>query len=262
MTSSRTLLFLTSLAPLPASLILVIIPTTVTILLTWVVRKKIGYNKLVINNNLAGIKYGIVGLAYVMLLTFATITVWDKFSLAQNSVIDEAGASRAIVAILNPAIKEEKMVLDALKSYLHDAIVVGWPRMAEEEEAPETNVDLQRLYKAARSFSAAGNASNQIASELFKHIDRINDARETRITLAKGIVPSLLWDVLIAGAVITISFSLFFGGESFVAQLLMTGMTTAMLLMALLIIVAFDHPFTGAISFDSTPLQMALKDLQ
>ncbi len=134
--------------------------------------------------------------------------------------------------------------------------------MAKENEAPETTLALVHLYKSARMLDRASSEGSQTAIEVFKHIDRINDAREIRITLSKGIVPSVLWYVLIAGATLTIGFSLFFGGESFLAQMIMTSMTSAVLLMALLIIVAFDHPFTGAVSIGSEPLQMALQDIR
>jgi len=260
--TSKILLFLTSLEPFPASMLLVALPTIGIAMLAWSVRRTFGYEKLVVNNQLAGIKYGIVALAYVMLLTFATITVWDKFSLAQTSVIEEASAARAIASILNKTSKDEQVVLHALGSYLESVITIGWPEMAKENEAPETTLALVHLYKSARILDRASSEGSQTAIEVFKHIDRINDAREIRITLSKGIVPSLLWYVLIAGATLTIAFSLFFGGESFLAQMMMTSMTSAVLLMALLIIVAFDHPFTGAVSIGSEPLQMALQDVR
>lgn len=262
MSSSRTLLYLTSLDPWPAFLIIVLMPTIITVVLTWQIRVRFEYEKLAVNNPLASIKYGIVSLTYVMLLTFATITVWDKFSLAQDSVIDEAGAARAMVALLNPAVKEEKAVVDALRNYLNAVITFGWPQMSKEKEAPESATALRRLYKAVRTFNIDGADAAQVTSQLFKYIDQINDAREKRITLSKGIVPPLLWYVIVTGAVITISFSLFFAGESLLTQLVMNGLTTAMVLSTLVIIVAFDHPFTGAVSVDSKPLQMALDDLK
>jgi hypothetical protein len=260
--TSKTLLYLTALEPGPSVLILVVCPTVVTVFLNWWIRLKFGYETLAINNSLASVKYGMVGLAYVMLLTFATITVWDKFSLAQNSVIDEAGAARAMTALLNPSVKEEKAILDELKNYLNAAIVFGWPQMALEREAPESAAALQRMYKAVRALDSSKSGSSQVVSELFKYIDEINKARETRITLSKGIVPPLLWYVLISGAVVTVAFSLFFGNERLNAQLMMNGLTTAIMLSTLVLIVAFDHPFTGAVSVDSKPLQMALDEIK
>ena len=41
----------------------------------------------------------------------------------------------------------------------------------------------------------------------------------------------------------------------------MTAITSMVMLMALLIIISFDHPFTGEVSISSEPLQSALKDM-
>ena len=255
------LLHLTALHPIQATIQIILIPSIIIIALTVVVRRLYGYQTLSRNNHLAGIMFGIIGLTYVMLLTFSTISVWEKFSLAQTAVIDEAAASRAIYTIAQGNTKEEMTVRESVKHYLVIAISRGWPSMAIEMESSDTKVALDDLYTAAVIYDKAGSHTTQITSELFKHIDRINDSRLRRTTLCKGIIPDLLWFILIAGAILTIGFTLFFGGESIIIQATMTGITSAIMLMALLVIISFDHPFTGDVSISSEPLQIALTDM-
>lgn len=256
------LLYLTALHPIPATIEIIIVPSLTIVGLTLIIRRVYGYPVLARNNTLAGIKFGIVALTYVMLLTFSTISVWDKFSMAQSAVIEEAASARAIYTISQGNSKASLSLRHAVIQYLETAINVGWPLMALEKDSQETKSALDRLYKSAVDYDEVGSHTTQIASELFKHIDRINDSRLIRTTLSKGIMPDLLWFVLVTGAILTIGFTLFFGGESILVQATMTGITSAIMLLALLVIISFDHPFTGEISISSEPLQLALSDMK
>ena len=52
--------------------------------------------RLRINNEVAGFKFATVGVLYAVLLAFAVIVVWEKFSDAENNVAQEAGAAATI----------------------------------------------------------------------------------------------------------------------------------------------------------------------
>ncbi len=81
------------------------------------------------------------------------------------------------------------------------------------------------------------------------------------LELASGIVPTVLWAVLVAGAGITLTFTFFFGARGVWAQALMSGMLAAITFMALYVVVEVEHPFTGPVSVDSQPLHMALEGI-
>ena len=50
------------------------------------VRRWVGVETLVKNNEIAGFKFATVGVIYAVLLAFSVIAVWDKFSNAENAV--------------------------------------------------------------------------------------------------------------------------------------------------------------------------------
>ena len=56
-------------------------------------RYRIGLERLTSNNEIAGFKFATVGVIYAVLLAFAVIVAWEKFSDAETAVIQEAGAS-------------------------------------------------------------------------------------------------------------------------------------------------------------------------
>jgi len=69
----------------------------------------------------------------------------------------------------------------------------------------------------------------------------------------------MMWYVFIIGATLTILFAFFFGAVNLAAQVLMTGILAAMIFMSLLMIISFDHPFTGPVQVGPEPLKDLLK---
>jgi hypothetical protein len=66
--------------------------------------------------------------------------------------------------------------------------------------------------------------------------------------------------VLTCGAALTVGFTFFFGTKNLPAQVMMTGILSLLVFMALLVIVSIDHPFTGPSSVGSEPLQNVVED--
>ena len=77
--------------------------------------------------------------------------------------------------------------------------------------------------------------------------------------MAEGTVPKVIWFVLFLGAALTISFTFFFGTENLIAQSLMTGVLAAIILSAVLVIIALDRPYTGAITVSKDPIRWVLE---
>ncbi len=95
---------------------------------------------------------------------------------------------------------------------------------------------------------------------MLKQLDAVTQARRARLHLAAGVVPGVVWMVLICGAALTVGFTFFFGAENLHAQVLMTGVLSVLAFMALMVIVSIDHPFTGPSSVEDEPLRSVLED--
>ena len=134
--------------------------------------------------------------------------------------------------------------------------------MANEKESPAVTKALDALYATAITFTGRSPQAPAVQAELFKQLDAITQARRTRLHLASGIVPEVLWGVLFAGAALTVAFTFFFGTENLAAQVMMTGILTIIVFMGLFVIVSIDHPFTGPVHIDSAPLETVLKDFR
>lgn len=68
-------------------------------------------------------------------------------------------------------------------------------------------------------------------------------------------VHGIIWFVLIAGGLITIIFSFFFGTENHGAQVIMTVLLAALIALILFTVLELDYPFSGDFTIKPTALQ-------
>jgi hypothetical protein len=240
------LLFLSSLPLWLGAFFTVLLPTALAMLGPIAVRKRFKLSVLVKNNEIAGFKFATVGVIYAVLLAFAIVAVWDKFTEAELLVMKEAGASATINRISTGDSEEAVATRAALKDYLLTVIEDEWPRMARGEESYEARRKLDTLYHA--SMRLVDNRAQGIGVEVMQELGAITESRRARLHHSMGAVPTPLWVMLVVGAVITVGFTFFFGMENLRAQSLMTGALSLIIFLGLFVIVAYDHPFLGAVS--------------
>jgi Protein of unknown function (DUF4239) len=254
--------FLSSLPLWLLIAVIVVIPTALAMGAQVLIRKWVGVDKLVSNNEIAGFKFATVGVIYAVLLAFTVIVVWEKFNDAQSAVANEAGATAALFHYTEGKEPEAMAVRTALVNYLKAAIEDEWPAMARETESPATEHALDSLYAAALALNESGTRGTADMTEVFRQLDNVTAARRVRLHLATGLVPSVIWIVLFMGALLTVGFTLFFGSENLLAQVSMTGVLSVLVTMGLVVIISIDHPFTGPVYIHPDPLALVLADHQ
>jgi hypothetical protein len=228
-----------------------------------VVRRCVKLEKLTTNNEIAGFKFATIGVLYAVLLAFAIIVVWEKFSDAEAIASREA-AGAATVYRLSEGLSAQPgtAVRDALSKYLTAAIEHDWPAMeyARTKEYRVTRLALNAVYAALLSFEPSSPRETAVLSEILRQLDSITEARRARLIAADGIVPEVIWPILFGGGILTIAFTFFFGTRNLLAQTAMTALLSLLIFSQLLIIIAVDYPFTGAIRVEPTSLIRVLTD--
>jgi hypothetical protein len=227
------------------------------------VRRYVTLEKLTAHNEIAGFKFATVGVLYAVLLGFAIIVVWEKFSAAEADVVQEAGAA-ATVYRLSPGLgdKTGADLRGAITTYLKTAIDDDWPAMNQVEigGSREARQALNDIYTSLLAFANSERGGNPVVTEVLYQLDQMTQARRARLVAAKGAVPDVLWLVLLGGAIVTIVFTFFFGTQNLRAQTMMTGLLALLIFSELLIIVAIDRPFTGAVKVEPDALAAVLAD--
>jgi hypothetical protein len=257
--------FLTSQPLWISGAIIIGLGTALAMLGPTVVRRHVALDRLTANNEIAGFKYATLGVLYAVLLGFAIIVVWQKFSDAEADVVQEAGAATTIYRLSQGlGDKAGADIRGAVTSYLKAAIADDWPAMdiGVTGASRSARQALDAIYTTLLTSGVAAQASNPVMSELLHQLDLITQARRSRLIASEGSVPSVIWLVLLGGAVVTIVFTFFFGTRNLRAQTMMTGLLALLIFSELLIIVAIDRPFTGTVKVEPVPLADVLAEFQ
>lgn len=255
--------FITWLSNLPllqSALIFVATPTIVVMLLTLLVRRLAGLSRLEANNEVAGFKYAVLGVIYAVLLGFAVIVVWENFRDGQSSVMHEASALSTIYRLadgVGPAVAGQ--IQQAASHYAEVVVREEAPMMAQGLRiSGHATLSLSALYTAVLSAKPATPGQSDAYQSLLVALTTLADARRDRLELGGSTVPQVIWIVLFGGAILNIIFLLFFGTRHIWVQMLMSGMLTAVIFMALFAIIMIDHPFAGSVRVTMEPIQYVL----
>jgi hypothetical protein len=226
-----------------------------------IIRRLVPLEQLRLNNEVAGFKFATVGVLYAVLLAFAVIVVWEKFSEAEDAATQEAGAVATLFRLADGLGSEAGGPLrNALINYATTSIAEDWPAMEEGKGSRAATLALNAAYAALLTVTPKNDRGTAVLSEALHQLDQVTQARRLRLVLAPGVVPGLLWFVLSVGAVATIGFTLFFGTENLRIQAMMTGILTFLICSGLLVIIATDQPFAGAVKIQPEAMKAVLED--
>jgi hypothetical protein len=198
---------------------------------------------------------------YAVLLGFAVIVVWEKFQSAEQAVAEEAGALATIYRLANGLDEASAAALrHHATAYANSVVHDDWPAMARGIGSPAVTETLTDLYQSLLSHDPGTSRASVALAEILHQLDIVTGARRNRLQLAVGVVPDVVWLVLVAGAAVTIMFTFFFGSRNLLAQVLMAGLLSFLISLGLLTIVSIDRPFTGPTSVEPVALELVLRD--
>ena len=229
----------------------------------FLVRRRISLQHLRSNNEVAGFKFAVIGVLYAVLLAFVVIITWERFYDAEKALAVEAGSAATIYRLAGGLDEASAAALRAnLSAYLQSVLKDDWAAMAVGRSSLATTRVLSDLYDVIVQYRPSDLHGSDLQKDLLSEIDQMTRARRERLVMAEGTVPSAIWFVLFLGAALTISFTFFFGTQSVMAQSLMTGVLAAIIFSSVLVIVAIDRPYTGAIMVSKDSIRAVLEDLQ
>jgi hypothetical protein len=258
------ILFLTSRPLWLSATLVVVLPTILAALGPSIVRRYVKLERLVTNNEIAGFKFATIGVLYAVLIAFAVIVVWQKFSDAETNVAAEAAGAATVYRLSQGLDQKSAAALrEGMANYLTVAIERDWPAMerGSSDQYP-SRLALDAIYSALLSFQPAAPRETAILRETLRQLDAITLARNARLIAADGIVPSVIWPVLFGGAIVTIVFTFFFGTRNLRAQTAMTVLLSLLIFSELLIIIDVDYPFTGPVKVEPTVFARVLAEFQ
>jgi hypothetical protein len=199
------------------------------------------------HNNVTGFIYAVVGVIYAVLLAFVVIVVWQQLEATRTAAEDEANELAGIYFLANSfSDPERSRVQDFAQSYGRTVVEEEWPLMAQGKASPRAWALLTELRFAVQAMDPHTDAQQVLYDQGLTRIHELSDARRVRVLDAKEGIPPVLWAALVAGGVITVSFTYLFGLNSNWAHALMVASLALIVAVMLFTIVSLDYPFAGA----------------
>jgi len=201
------------------------------------------------HNDLAGFSIAIISVVYAVLLAFIAVATWEAFAAADTIAQTEAGDignlyrdTRGFPPDLGGRMRVE------LRRYLGLVINEEWPVQQRGEVPDAAWAPLVRLHEELVRFQPQSLGESVLEAEFLRSLNELYKTRTARLIAVRGHVPGVVWWIIAIGGAITTAFTYLFGFHSFRMHLTMTAAVAASLSLVVVLIVALDWPYRGAVS--------------
>ncbi len=201
------------------------------------------------SNDFTGAVVAVIGTTYAVILAFTLSGVWDMFQQAQANEEQEANALVNIWRIGEQLPGSEgKIIQELCEDYANDVVQKEWPAMLNESPIPpESDIVINQLWRKAGETQAHSGANSIAIYQLMEELRLLTEYRRIRLMHSREELPGILRLVLIAGGIITVAASCFFGVPSFRFHVLQVVVLTFLLSLVLVAIADIDRPYQGAV---------------
>jgi hypothetical protein len=193
-----------------------------------------------------GAVYTVAGTAYMVIVAFVFFIAFESYGGAKNDAEEEAIATLAMYHAVGPFSPAARAELQGhMICYAREVISDGWPKMRDGGASSAVDARVSAMEESAEQMLV--NDAKQVAA--FEHWLTLNEerrqGRQGRIGQAEGLVPPVIWLILIIGAVVVIASVALFAdrGEAAFTQAAMAA-TVAIIVVSGLVLVRFlDKPY-------------------
>ncbi len=214
------------------------------------------------SNDFTGAVVAVIGTTYAVILAFTLAGVWAMFQQAQANEEQEANALVNVFRIASQLNDPNaKTIQELCVRYADNALQREWPAMMKEQMPPEGGAIINQLWVQAGTVQAHAQPDAIAAYQLMEELRGLTQYRRIRAMQVREALPNILWAVLLAGGVITIASSCFFGVPSFRFHLLQVAVLSFLIALVLVAIADIDQPYQGNVTVAPQGFQFAINTL-
>ena len=215
------------------------------------------------HNDVAGFIYAVLGVSYAVLLGLMLIAVWEQWNAAQDVASDEANELAGIFWFAHALPQPEgRHIQELARSYAEVVVEEEWPLMEQGRSSPKAWATLDELRGTILGLDPPTGAQQVRYNQVLEQLHALGDARRERLLAANEGLATILWVVLIGGALITIAFTYLFGLEDTVVHTLMVAALAMILSLSLFTVAALDYPFKGDVRIHPAAFEQVLERFQ
>ncbi|MDR3746592.1 MAG: DUF4239 domain-containing protein [Acidobacteriota bacterium] len=213
------------------------------------------------SNDFTGAVVAVIGTTYAVILAFTLSGVWNMFQQAQVNEEQEANALVNVYRIASQLQDANAAKIRGLcTQYADNAVDVEWSTMENQQMSHEGSAIINQLWSLAGE-SAHARPDAIAAYQLMEELRGLTQYRRIRAMQARESLPGILWTVLLAGGIITVAASCFFGVPNFSFHLLQVVVLTFLISLVLVAIADIDRPYQGMVKVQPEGFRFAARTL-
>jgi ABC-type antimicrobial peptide transport system permease subunit len=226
-----------------------------------IVRHFVPHSRLRTHHDVADPILGALGMVYAVLLAFVVITVWQDFDRSSSNVQKEANYLADLYRNAEALSVDFREKVDPLLREYRQAVMVDeWKTMASGKMSPEVEKIMRKIWAPYTTYQPKNQGEQSFFDESVRKLNSFRELRRQRLMDSRTGIPSLLYFVLVVGAIFVISFTFLFGAENLKAQMIMGVMLAIMISLMMLTVISLDFPFTGSLTVSKEPFSQLILD--
>ncbi|QHF97131.1 DUF4239 domain-containing protein [Streptomyces sp. NHF165] len=189
--------------------------------------------------------FAIVGSLYATLVHFSVVVVWNGWSQADTTVVQEANAladlERMSHGFSGPVHRQVRET-----SLTYTAVVINdeWPAMARRDSAPQAHAALSELWTIYTSMGP-DDRGNALYGPSIERLGQLDDNRRLRLRASARAVPTVVWVMFHCGGALAVVMVFFFGVRRDWLQRLIVSVLAGVVALSVFLVTSFERPFAG-----------------
>ena len=208
------------------------------------------------HNDATKFAYGFIGFVYAFFIGFVVSSMWGQNNTADGNARAEGAAAAQMArdaVVFDTA--DKNRIRQSLLTYEHAAIA-EWSH-AGNSRSPDADTALTRVYQAYDGVAAKTDTQKTLLATSFSNLDKISQARTVRLLTARedAGLPWPFWAVIFLTSSLVLGTVIIYGVEKPILHYPMVAIVAVIVATNLFLVVELAHPYVGAVSTSSDPLQ-------
>ena len=212
------------------------------------------------HNDVAGFIYAVLGIAFAVLLGLVVVAAWEQFQTARNTTEREASELAEVFWLGHRLPEVEGHRLQELtRTYARVVVDEEWPLMARGGSSPRAWELIDEIRLTVQNLNPDTEAEQVLYDQGLERVYDLADARRDRLLDAREGIPTILWVVLVVGAIVTVGFTYLFGLDDTTTHMLMVALLALVIGLILFTIGSLEYPFSGNVRLGPDAFELVLK---
>ena len=199
---------------------------------------------------------------YGLALALIAVSVWQTYSDAAGIVSQEATAVGALFRDVSSYPNPPRAELQhELRDYVDYVIHQAWPAQRQGRVALGGVERMNRFQATLVAYEPVTEGQKLLHAETLRAYNHMIQCRRLRLDAVLTALPTMLWFVVFAGALISLSASFFFKVEDARLHGILVMLLALFIGLVIFMTLALDRPFRGGLGLGPGPYELVYEQL-